>query len=279
MARKATAANRRITVQTVERALNIMEALADVKGEIGIVELSRLVNLHVSTVHRLLSSLMKRGYVSQNAQTGRYSLGSNVLRLCRAFHGQSDIRAQARPFLQSLMEESGETANLIVLDRDEAVYIDQVQSPHLVRMFAEIGRHVPLHSTGCGKVLLAYQKPEERARIMREKGLPANTPHTITSPDELEKELAKVRAQGYAIDNEEQEIGVRCVAAPVRDYTGQVVAAISLSGPTTRLSLERIKALAPLVVAACAKLSASLGYKADTDDISVKEPDLPQKAV
>lgn len=269
MARKATATSRRITVQTVERALDIMEALADVKGEIGIVELSRLVGLHASTVHRLLSSLMKRGYVNQNDQTGRYYLGSRILSLCRAFNEQTNIRAQARPFLQRLMEKSGETANLIVLDRDEAVYIDQAQSPHLIRMFAEIGRRVPLHSTGCGKVLLAYQKPEERARIMREKGLPANTPHTITSPDELEEELAKVRAQGYAIDNEEQEIGVRCVAAPVRDYTGQVVAAISLSGPTTRLSLERIEALAPLVVAACAELSASLGYSADADDASL----------
>jgi len=260
MARKAIASGRRTTVQSVERALDILEALAGAGGDIGIVELSRLVGLHASTVHRLLTSLMGRGYVSQSDQTGRYSLGPRALRLGRAFHEQSDIRAQARPFLQRLMEESGETANLIILDRDEAVYIDQVPSPRLVRMFAEVGRRVPLHSTGCGKVLLAHQRPEERARIVQEKGLPASTPRTITSPEELERELAQVRACGYAIDNEEQEEGVRCVAAPVRDYTGQVVAAISLSGPTTRLSLERIQELAPLVMAACAELSASLGY-------------------
>lgn len=259
--RKAKSSKNRATVQSVERAFDILEALAAAKGELGILDLSERVHLHPSTVHRLLMTLLQRGYVRQSDQTGRYSLGARLLQLGRVIHDHSTIRAEAHPFLERLVQASGETTNLSILDHDEAVYIDQVESPHLVRMFAQIGRRVPLHSTGCGKVLLAYLEPAERSRIIREKGLPAYTRNTITNPKELERALAEIRRYGYAVDDEETDEGVRCVAGPVRDHTGKVIAAISISGPITRVTKEKIPHLGKLVAEACSELSVMLGYK------------------
>ena len=266
MAKKAKGVRNHATVQSVERSLDILEALAAASDGIGILDLSERVSLHASTVHCLLATLVHRGYVRQNSQTDRYALGPRALQLGRAFHDRSGLRAEAHPFLQHLMEASGETANLSILDHWEAVYIDQVQSPRVVRMFAEIGRRVPLHSTGCGKVFLAYLAPAEQGRIVAEKGLPANTRYTITTARELERAVAEIRRCGFAVDNEEQDEGVRCVAAPVRDHTGEVVAAISISGPTTRVTKERVPELGKLVVTICAQLSAALGYEETTSD-------------
>jgi DNA-binding IclR family transcriptional regulator len=256
----ATLRKKRATVQSVERAFDLLEALAAAKGELGILDLSECVHLHPSTVHRLLATLVQRGYVRQSPLTGRYALGARVLQFSR-FYDQTTLRVEAYPFLERLVRASGETTNLSILDHDEAVYIDQVQSPHLVRMFAQIGRRVPLHSTGCGKILLAYLEPAERARIIREKGLPACTRNTITNPQELGRVLAQVRRCGYAVDNEEMERGVRCVAGPVRDHTGKVIAAISISGPVTRMTKERIPQLSKLVVNVCRELSMRFGYR------------------
>ncbi len=258
---KARSSKNRATVQSVERAFDILETLAAEQGELGILDLSERVRLHPSTVHRLLTTLLQSGYVRQNDRTGRYSLGARLLQLGRVIHNHSTLRAEARPFLERLMQASGETTNLSILDRDEAVYIDQVESPRLVRMFAQIGRRVPWHSTGCGKVLLAYLEPAERNRILRKKSLPAYTRNTITKPRELERVLAEIRRCGYAVDDEETEEGVRCVAGPVRDHTGKVIAAISLSGPVTRMTKEKIPRLGKLVAEACAELSAILGYQ------------------
>jgi IclR family transcriptional regulator, KDG regulon repressor len=251
----------RNTVQSVERSLDILEELAVAENGIGIIDLSSRVSLHASTVHRLLATLVSRGYVRQDNQNGRYILGRGALALAQSFHARQDIRNEARPFLQQLMEESGETANLIVLDSDEAVYIDQVPSSRVVRMFAAIGKHAPLHSTGCGKLLLAYLDSAERARIISEKGLPASTRYTITSPAELERDLAETRRRGFAVDNRENDEDVRCIAGPVRDHSGRVVAAISISGPATRFTREQIPGLSRLVVSVSTHLSEALGYK------------------
>ncbi len=259
---RAKAVKSRTSVQSVERTFDVLEALAATDGELGILDLSNRVGLHASTVHRLLATLVLRGYARQSSQTGRYSLGPRALLLGRAFSDQSTIRAEAHPFLQRLVEASGETANLSTLDYDEAVYIDQVSSPQVVRMFAEIGRRVPLHSTGCGKVLLAYVEPAERNRIIAARGLPAVTRNTITTPQELERAMAEVRRCGFAVDDEEHDEGVRCVAGPVRDHMDKVIAAVSLSGPTSRVTKEKIPELGRLVTQACLELSMALGYKA-----------------
>jgi IclR family acetate operon transcriptional repressor len=161
-----------------------------------------------------------------------------------------------------LTEQSGETANLIVLQQNQATYIDQVQSPRLARIFAEIGRSVPLHSTGGGKAILAWLTDEARAEVLGCRKLESLTPRTITSREALDQALGQVRLQGFALDDEEQEEGVRCVAAPVKDHTGRVVAALSLSGPTSRMARERISELGAMVVDACDELSRELGYQA-----------------
>jgi len=248
------------TVQSIERGLDLLEALAVAQGGVGVVDLSSRVSLHTSTVHRLLSTLLARGYVSQDSQTGQYSLGPRVLPLAHAFQDHSEIRAIARRHLQSLMEATGETANLIFLDHAEAVYVDQVPSPRLVRMFAAIGRRVPLHSTGCGKVFLANMTSADRAQIVKERGLPKFTRHTITTIAKLEHEMAEIRRCGFAVDDQEHDEGVRCVAAPIRDHTGNVVAAISIAGPTTRVTKDRIPELSRLVMKISAQLSANLGH-------------------
>ncbi len=251
----------RSKVQSVERCLDILESLAIAENGIGILDLSNRVALHPSTVHRLLSTLLTRGYVRQDNRNGRYSLGARTLALAQSFHEQHNIRNDAHPFLERLMQETGETANLIVPDCDEAVYVDQVPSPHLVRMFASIGRHVPLHSTGCGKVLLAHLESSERSRILREKGLGRSTRFTITSTTELERELADIRRRGYAVDDRENDEDVRCIAGPVHDHTGKVIAALSISGPVSRITKERVPELSRCVVRISAQISAALGHK------------------
>jgi DNA-binding IclR family transcriptional regulator len=251
----------RARVQSLDRALDILEALAGAGRGIGIVDLSARVGLHASTVHRLLATLVVRGYARQSPRSQRYSLGTRVLQLGRSFHDRSDLRQEAHRYLQLLMDNSGETANLVMRDGDEVVYIDQVQSPHLVRMFAEIGRRVPLHTTAGGKAIVAFADHDEVRRLVTEKGLPGKTSHTITAQEKLELALAEVRRCGFAIDDEEQEEGVRCVAGPVRDQTGEVIAALSLSGPITRMTKSRIADLGPLVVSVCGDLSAALGYQ------------------
>ncbi len=258
--RKAKAVKNHASVQSVGRTLDILEVLAATDGELGILDLSNRVGLHASTVHRLLATLVLRGYARQSAQTGRYSLGPRALLLGRAFSDHSTIWAEAHAFLKRLVEASGETANLSTLDGDEAVYVDQVASPHLVRMFAIIGRHVPLHSTGCGKVLLAYLEPSERARIIREKGLARSTRYTICSAAALERELADIRRRGYAVDDRENDEDVRCIAAPVCDHTGKVIAALSISGPASRITKERLPELSRLVADISSQTSAALGF-------------------
>ncbi len=267
----------RSKVQSVERCLDLLECLSDAKNGIGILDLSDRVSLHPSTAHRLLATLLTRGYVRQDRRNGRYSLGVRALALAQSFSEQHSLRADAHPFLVRLMQATGETANLIILDCDEAVYIDQVPSPRLVRMFASIGRRVPLHSTGCGKVLLAYLDPAERSRILQERGLPRSTRYTITSESTLNRELVEIRRRGFALDDRENDEDVRCIAAPVRDHTGDVVAALSISGPSNRITKERIAEQSRLVVATASQASAAMGYKANKTEI-VMLPDMPSRA-
>ncbi len=247
-------------VQSVERCLDILECLADVENGLGILDLSHRVSLHPSTVHRILSTLVARGYVRQDRRNSSYSLGARTLTLAQSFGDQHDLRRDAHPFLECLMQETGETANLIILNDDEAVYLDQAASPHLVRMFARIGHRVPLHSTGCGKVLLAFLDPSDRSRILRDKNLARITRYTITSAAKLLRELAEIRRRGYALDDRENDEDVRCIAGPVRDHTGAVIAALSISGPSSRITKERVPELSRVVVKISSQISAALGY-------------------
>jgi IclR family acetate operon transcriptional repressor len=229
-------------VQAVDRALDVLEALAAAGSPLGVSALSHTTGLPVGTIHRLLRTLAARGFVRQEASR-EYALGPALFRVGHA--STRAIAAPARPYLARLVEISGETANLAVLEGDHVVYVAQVPSAHRLRMFAEVGRHVLPHSTAVGKVLLADRPASFAAGVVGRTGLPAHTPNTITDAASFAVELDRVRVRGWAVDDEEEESGVRCFAVPVRDG-GRVVAAMSVSGPAARFDGVAIR---PLVTA------------------------------
>jgi IclR family acetate operon transcriptional repressor len=219
-------------VKSVDRALELLEALARADGPVGLAELAHDTGLPLGTAHRLLAGLLTRGYVRRTG-TRKYAIGNTALRLGEA--AERSLARSAQPYLAELVEISGETANLAVLEDDDVVYVAQVSSPHTLRMYADVGRHVPPHSTAVGKVLLAAL-PRDRAEVMIARtGLLRRTPTTITNHAVFLAELDDVRRRGWAADREEQETGVRCVAVPVGGL-GQVVAAMSVSGPVDRFT-------------------------------------------
>lgn len=229
-------------VQSVERALAILEFLSRSGGDLGVSEIGEATDLAVGTVHRLLATLTAQGYVRRDEQTRRYDLGHKSLMM--AIAARERIGPLALPFLEELVQVSQETANLAMLEGNTAVYIEQAFPPtRVLRIFTEPGNRVPLHSCGTGKILLAYQSPRLVDFVIDRTGLPQQTVSTITDPSQLKTELEKVRKNGYAIDFEEQEEGVRCLAAPVFGPDGEVFAAISISGPASRLKRKRVDEL------------------------------------
>ena len=254
----------RAGVQSVERTLDILESLVDFGSEVGLVEISQAVALPLATVHRLLGTLIRRGYVKQNRQNRKYSLGFRALQMGNDMRQRFSLRLEARPFLHRLMERTGESANLAVLDDGEVVYIDQAQSSKILRMFTQLGNRVPAHSTGSGKVMLAFGPAETADGVLRRYGMLRRTARTIIDPVQFREELAHIRAQGYALDDEEHEEGVRCLAVAVRDGSGQVVASLSVSGPATRLGDQQIHEFTSEVLDCGTQLSARLGYIAET---------------
>jgi IclR family transcriptional regulator, acetate operon repressor len=236
-------------IQSVERAFGLLEALEDAGGESGVTELAERTRLAPPTIHRLLQTLTALGYV-RRAAGRRYSLGAGLVRL-----GDSASRLLARwarPVLEQVEREATETANLAALDGDMAVYLAQVPSRHQMRMFTEVGRRVHLHSTGVGKALLAQLPDDEARAIVRRAGMPAFTSTTITTEDALVAELAAIRARGFAVDDGEQEVGVRCVAMPVPGGGDPV--AVSVSGPDSRVTADAVPVLVPLLRRASVQL-------------------------
>jgi IclR family acetate operon transcriptional repressor len=240
-------------VRSLERAFELLEHLADAGGQLALTELAEVSGLPMPTIYRLMRTLVNRGYVRQDASK-RYALGPRLIRI-----GETAGRllgAWAQPSLAKLVDEVGETANMAVLDGDEVVYVAQVPSRHSMRMFTEVGRRVNPHCTGVGKALLA-QLPESAAEeIVGRTGMPVRTAHTITDPARLLAELARIRKLGYALDDEEQEIGVRCVAVPL--IGTPTLAAISISGPQGRLPHDVIDQVVPIMRDIAARLARHL---------------------
>ncbi|GAA3596464.1 allantoin degradation transcriptional regulator AllR [Nonomuraea rosea] len=225
-----------MSVQSVERALDVLEALAEHGGEAGLSEIAARTGLPYGTIHRLLQTLLARGYVRQESDR-RYALGGGLVRLGGI--AESMVGVWAQPYLTKMVELSGETANLAVLEGDFVVYVAQVPSPRRLRMFAEVGRRVLPHSTAVGKVLLAGRPATDAVAVFERTGMPRRTPNTFTDLTSMRAELDLVRARGYAMDLGEEELGVHCLAVPVWDG-GRVVAAMSVSGPAERIdALDR----------------------------------------
>jgi DNA-binding IclR family transcriptional regulator len=249
-------------VQSLDRALDLLEALAVAGDDISLSQLTEQVKLPLGTVHRLLSGLVERGYAAQDRETRLYGPGPRLLEMGAraAANRRFSLSRIARPALQELTAATDETSNLLVLQGDEGVYSEQAASARLVRMFTEVGQRVPLYCTGGGKAILSGFTPEQLDAYLSRVTLRAFTPKTLATPELLRAELEQAGAQGFALDDEEREAGVCCVAAPIFDRFGRCVAALSISGPTTRMARERAVALGPQVRRAADSCSHALGF-------------------
>ena len=252
-------------VQTIERTSLILDILGQNPQGISIRELSTKIKLPKGTTHRLVSSLAYFGYARQDPKTRNYSLGLKLVELGNLLLGQLDLRKEAEPFLRDLAERTKETVHMVFLDRDEIVYIDKVELDHNpggLRMASRVGLRNPAHSCAVGKVLLSHLTEEELDHVIKEKGLPKRTENTIFNSSQLKEHLKLVRAQGYAIDDEENERGIRCIAAPIYNEAGKAVAAVSISGPAFQVTKKVIQeTLKKEVMETAFKISQRLGFR------------------
>lgn len=249
-------------VQSVDRALDILEAFNYHEEELGVTELSQKLGLHKNNVFRLLATLEVRGYIEQDKKTGNYRLGIKTFEVANIFLHHLGLRRQARPILEDLADRCDETAYLAILDGPEVVYVLMHETSQTVRIVPRLGHRLPAYCTASGKIQLAFESRDHLAQIFEGHTLKKYTGNTIDNFEKLLNHLKEVTRLGYAVDNEELEQGVRCVAAPVRDYSHRVVAGVALSGPVPRFSMERIeKELVPLVKDAGIKISQRLGYE------------------
>jgi IclR family acetate operon transcriptional repressor len=240
-------------VQSIERAFGLLETMADNDGMMGLSHLASESGLPLPTIHRLVRTLVDLGYLRQE-QNRQYVLGPRLIRL-----GESSSRMLtiwARPHLARLVDELGESANLAMLDGDQIVYVAQVPSRHSMRMFTEVGRRVLPHCTAVGKALMADMPAEEVRDLLARTGMPQHTPATITDPDQFAKALAQTAEHGFALDEGEQEVGVRCVAVAVHDAPSRL--ALSVSGPAARMTEALVERAVPLLHQAGAELAADL---------------------
>lgn len=242
---------------TVNKALKVLELLGD--GELRLVELSAQMGEHKSTVQRLLATLQARGFVRQDEDTKRYSLGLKLLQLASATLSDIDLRDAARDSMRRLGRLSGETVHLGVYDEPHVVYVDKIESTYPVRMYSRIGARAESYCTGVGKALVAFLDDDRFERYLRKASFERFTTRTITTADELRREVARIRVRGYALDLQEHEEGVCCVAAPVFGLDAQVAGSVSVTAPAFRRDEAAIEELAPVVLEAAQDISAELG--------------------
>ena len=247
-------------MKSLNKALDIVELIADHR-RIGVREVAQRCGLPPATAHRIVTALAKRGYLSKNDRTHDYTLSPKFLVLGEKVQQQMDIISISRPFLERLMADTRENANLCIQDGYKIIYVDQVGSPdHNLRIFTKLGGSAPLYASGVGKVFLSRFDDGQLRQYLQDVDLHPFTAHTLTTNKSLLADMRTIRENGYAVDNQEKEMGVRCVAAPVLDHAGRVRAAISVSGAAQRLSMKRLPALGKRVVACAKRISAAMGY-------------------
>ena len=246
-------------VQSLTRGLQILEALGRAEGGLTLTEVGHRVALPVSTTHRLLATLEKMRYVYQAGDLGLWYVGLQAFAVGSSFLGNRDFVAQSHTYMRRLMEQSGETANLAVLDGSEAVFIAQVQCREIMRLLVKLGSRAPLHASGVGKAIFAALPDEQIDAILKVRGLPRITESTIVAPETMWAALRVIRQRGWSFDDEEHLLGTRCVAASIYDEHAEPLGAISLAGPATRLPDARIKQLGQLVAHIAEDLTRKVG--------------------
>lgn len=246
-------------VKSLGKAIRVLECFSLREPRLPLSEIARRAQLPLSTTHRILATLREVGLVEQEGDRDLYRLGLKVLELGSVVLANMEVHREALPFIEELVRETGETVHLGVFDGTHVISIEKMDSPHGLASQVTIGKEAPAYCTAVGKALLASQSDPIVDHVCR-LGLTRYTPQTITDPARLGKELERIRAVGYAVDDREHEPDVRCVAAPIRNQTGKVIASISVSGPATRIPKERIPALAARVREVAGQLSLRLGY-------------------
>lgn len=248
-------------VQSLTRGLRLLELIAQANVGVALTDLAQQAGLPNSTTHRLLTTMQQLGFVRQIGDLGLWTIDSRAFVVGSSFLQSRNLLAIVHPVLRRLMETSGETVNLAVLDKNEmqTLIIDQVQCNALMRMSAPIGGKLPMHASGAGKAFLATFTDEELAQWLHQNGLPSYTPHTLCAPAALKENLSRVRARGFSYDNEEHAMGLRCVAACILDEHHEPCAAVSISGPVSRIPEERAVELGALVMRTTRELTLAYG--------------------
>ena len=246
-------------IQSVQRAVVILRSFTEVEPELGVSELSRRLDLHKSTVSRMLATLQAEGLIDQNSETGKYRLGLGLISLAGVALGRLNARAAAQPYLADLVTISQETVNVTVLDGRECVNIERAASPQPIQYIGWIGRRSPLHCTASGKLFLAHMSIEERTAVLPNP-LTVYTEKTVTDSFQLTRQLNQICQQNYAIVHEEYETDFSSVAAPIYNHQGSLLATISISGPSYRLSDTIFQEYLPQLLETCQTISAELGF-------------------
>jgi DNA-binding IclR family transcriptional regulator len=250
-------------IKVLDKSLSVLDVLFQNNAPMSIMEISKKLGIYPSTIHRILDTLKYRGYVEQNSDNQKYLLGLKLVELGMARYHQINLVKEASPFLKELVAECNETVHLGVLDHEEVLYIAKRDSAQTIGMVSRVGRRAPLYSTGLGKILLAYVTEKERKRTIAHIKIQRFTKNTITDKKELKKELEQVRKQGFAFDKEENEKEVYCIAVPIKNYRGKVIAALSVSSPTYRINAQRKKFLEKSILGIGRKISKRLGYNGE----------------
>ena len=251
----------RYRIHVIDRAAQILDCFGFDHQELDMSEIGARTDLHRSTAHRILIALEYNDLIKQNPETGKYHLGIKLFKLGHQAVSQLNLREICRPFLTRVTKETQETVHLAVLDDNQVLYLDKVEGPHALRMPSRVGRHIPTYCTSLGKAMLSCLDDREVKNIFRSHGLKAYTVNTARNLDQLLANLRGVRKRGYAVDDEEIELGLRCVGAPIRDYTGAMVGAISVAAPSARLAEKKIPVFGRLVMTIAEEISEKLGYE------------------
>lgn len=249
----------KVQVQSLTRGLAILDCLAHGEHGLTLTEIAQRAALPPSTVHRLLGTLARTGHVYQAGTQGLWYVGLTAFTVGSSFLASREWVAQSHRYMRELMEQSGETANLAILDGTDAVFVDQVQCHEMMRTIVKLGGRAPLHASGVGKAMFAALPDEQITAILKVKGLPRITEHTITSPETMWASVRVIRQRGWSFDDEEHALGTRCVASPIYDEHAEMLGAISVAGPSSRLSDARIKALGPVVAHMAEEITRQIG--------------------
>jgi len=248
-------------VQSIERAMQILNSFSSDKRELGITELSNNLKLHKSTVHRILKTLESGGFIKRSKNTKRFRLGVKLFELGCIVQNQMDVREYALPVMQELAKKTQESIDLNIIIDDKRVSIEKIESPHDIRKIIQLGQSLPLYAGGSGKALLAFLPDSDIERIIKEEKIKKLGPKTILDYNELKKHLKKIKKDGYAASFEERIAGSASIAAPIFDYSGKVIASLSISGPISRFTNMRANHFITLIKDSTKKISILMGYQ------------------